>query len=615
MLQGHLIADAAALRKAAAARAGPNSLMLFKGCPRPLGCTILLKGSDPEELARVKRVAAFAAYAAYWNRLEAEVLADQLASAAAAAGVLRGTSTGGIELQPVQRQQQAAAGGEAEEQAQPAEPSSPAAAAAAAGGVPSGWPAMVAACAQASAQAAAQHRGRLIVSASPHVTFVGDEDGEEGGPSEGRCGEEGQSPGRSSAPSTSAASVASSPTKSVAAAAAGGGLADAAQPPPSAASTAAERDQAVVRNLLLAEDSDPWVVPADANGATVTISGHPAAPGPHLSAAAALLCKSGSTASLRSVGGSSAAAAVANAAAGSSAAEAERPVPDSPQLDPLSRAVQELERQRLAEEEDGDDGSSEGGESGAAASEATAGPVPPLAPINTLPSRSGTATAGTSPRAAQPAAGSVADGSEAAGPGGAGGGAPSPDSAAGALAAQELWVSISCKNPAKSILCEPPHTHCMHYYAREGGWCGAAGGCLPCGAALGLACCQMLLRAAALLRRGSWVCADPPARLPCLPLQTCRWRTSWLPPRPPTASARTPPAARARCCTCAASCTATGWSPSPLCACRRGRSFQVGSLAQGGGAACTRRLAGGGHRHVAGHLRAACCPPGGVVGV
>jgi len=32
---------------------------------------------------------------------------------------------------------------------------------------------------------------------------------------------------------------------------------------------------------------------------------------------------------------------------------------------------------------------------------------------------------------------------------------------------QELWVSISCKNPAKGIQCEAPHLHAMPYY-REG---------------------------------------------------------------------------------------------------------------------------------------------------
>lgn len=35
---------------------GPRTLMSFKGCPLALGCTIVLKGSSPEELARVKKV-------------------------------------------------------------------------------------------------------------------------------------------------------------------------------------------------------------------------------------------------------------------------------------------------------------------------------------------------------------------------------------------------------------------------------------------------------------------------------------------------------------------------------------------------------------------------------
>ncbi|PRW32495.1 FAB FYVE-domain PI-3,4-kinase [Chlorella sorokiniana] len=83
----HLVVDAAALRRSGAAGAagsGPRTIMLFRGCPRPLGSTILLRGSDAGELRRVKRVASFAAYAAYWGLLESALLADQLASAAAA---------------------------------------------------------------------------------------------------------------------------------------------------------------------------------------------------------------------------------------------------------------------------------------------------------------------------------------------------------------------------------------------------------------------------------------------------------------------------------------------------------------------------------------------------
>ena len=58
--------------------------MVFGGCPQPLGCTLLLRGGDGEQLRRVKRVASFAAYAAYWGVLEGTLLSDQLAAAAAA---------------------------------------------------------------------------------------------------------------------------------------------------------------------------------------------------------------------------------------------------------------------------------------------------------------------------------------------------------------------------------------------------------------------------------------------------------------------------------------------------------------------------------------------------
>ena len=75
-------ADGSALQRAP----GPKSIMLFKGCPRQLGCTILLRGMDAAELSAVKRVAAFAVYAAYWNRLEVSFLADQVLAASLAAG-------------------------------------------------------------------------------------------------------------------------------------------------------------------------------------------------------------------------------------------------------------------------------------------------------------------------------------------------------------------------------------------------------------------------------------------------------------------------------------------------------------------------------------------------
>lgn len=35
---------------------GPRTLMFFKGCPRPLGCTVLLKGADASQLILLKKV-------------------------------------------------------------------------------------------------------------------------------------------------------------------------------------------------------------------------------------------------------------------------------------------------------------------------------------------------------------------------------------------------------------------------------------------------------------------------------------------------------------------------------------------------------------------------------
>ena len=35
---------------------GPRTLMFFKGCPRPLGCTVLLKGADAHQLVLLKKV-------------------------------------------------------------------------------------------------------------------------------------------------------------------------------------------------------------------------------------------------------------------------------------------------------------------------------------------------------------------------------------------------------------------------------------------------------------------------------------------------------------------------------------------------------------------------------
>ncbi|KAJ4974799.1 hypothetical protein NE237_007973 [Protea cynaroides] len=57
-----------------------KTLMFFEGCPKPLGCTVLLKGTRREELKKVKHVVQYAAFAAYHLSLETSFLADEGAS-------------------------------------------------------------------------------------------------------------------------------------------------------------------------------------------------------------------------------------------------------------------------------------------------------------------------------------------------------------------------------------------------------------------------------------------------------------------------------------------------------------------------------------------------------
>ncbi|CAL5037942.1 unnamed protein product [Urochloa decumbens] len=54
-----------------------KTLMFFDGCPRRLGCTILLRGKSYEELKRVKLAVQFALFAAYHLSLETSYLADE----------------------------------------------------------------------------------------------------------------------------------------------------------------------------------------------------------------------------------------------------------------------------------------------------------------------------------------------------------------------------------------------------------------------------------------------------------------------------------------------------------------------------------------------------------
>ncbi|KAM7270081.1 hypothetical protein ACFE04_029295 [Oxalis oulophora] len=57
-----------------------KTLMFFEGCPRRLGCTILLRGTSYEELKKVKHVAQYAVFAAHHLSLETSFLADEGAS-------------------------------------------------------------------------------------------------------------------------------------------------------------------------------------------------------------------------------------------------------------------------------------------------------------------------------------------------------------------------------------------------------------------------------------------------------------------------------------------------------------------------------------------------------
>ncbi|KAF2316768.1 hypothetical protein GH714_042109 [Hevea brasiliensis] len=54
-----------------------KTLMFFEGCPRRLGCTVLLRGTCLEELKKVKRVVQYAVFAAYHLSLETSFLADE----------------------------------------------------------------------------------------------------------------------------------------------------------------------------------------------------------------------------------------------------------------------------------------------------------------------------------------------------------------------------------------------------------------------------------------------------------------------------------------------------------------------------------------------------------
>ncbi|KAL4280932.1 hypothetical protein GQ457_03G009690 [Hibiscus cannabinus] len=54
-----------------------KTLMFFEGCPRRLGCTVLLRGRSREELKKIKHVVQYAVFAAYHLSLETSFLADE----------------------------------------------------------------------------------------------------------------------------------------------------------------------------------------------------------------------------------------------------------------------------------------------------------------------------------------------------------------------------------------------------------------------------------------------------------------------------------------------------------------------------------------------------------
>ncbi|KAH6821843.1 phosphatidylinositol-4-phosphate 5-kinase family protein [Perilla frutescens var. hirtella] len=57
-----------------------KTLMYFEGCPKPQGCTILLRGASGDELKKVKHVVQYGIFAAYHLALETSFLADEGAS-------------------------------------------------------------------------------------------------------------------------------------------------------------------------------------------------------------------------------------------------------------------------------------------------------------------------------------------------------------------------------------------------------------------------------------------------------------------------------------------------------------------------------------------------------
>ncbi|XP_028551858.1 1-phosphatidylinositol-3-phosphate 5-kinase FAB1A isoform X2 [Dendrobium catenatum] len=54
-----------------------KTLIFLEGCPRPLGCTILLKGANTDELKKIKHALHYTVFAAYHLKIETSFFADQ----------------------------------------------------------------------------------------------------------------------------------------------------------------------------------------------------------------------------------------------------------------------------------------------------------------------------------------------------------------------------------------------------------------------------------------------------------------------------------------------------------------------------------------------------------
>eukprot|EP00879_Flechtneria_rotunda_P010433 GHRR01010909.1.p1 GENE.GHRR01010909.1~~GHRR01010909.1.p1 ORF type:complete len:2140 (+),score=1004.14 GHRR01010909.1:414-6833(+) len=74
----------AKLLPVSATPAPAKTLMVFDGCPIPLGCTVLLWGASASELTKLKRIIRFGVLAAYHLGLETSFLAEEMALATAA---------------------------------------------------------------------------------------------------------------------------------------------------------------------------------------------------------------------------------------------------------------------------------------------------------------------------------------------------------------------------------------------------------------------------------------------------------------------------------------------------------------------------------------------------